>query len=70
MKIAEVGCGYVGLATGACLADTGNDVIRVDTLTARAVILDGRNLHSPGAMRAHGFEHCSVGRRPVTPEAA
>ena len=30
MKIAIVGTGYVGLVTGTCLADTGNDVICVD----------------------------------------
>ena len=30
MKIAVVGTGYVGLTTGACLADTGNDVICAD----------------------------------------
>ena len=30
MKIAVVGTGYVGLVTGTCLADTGNQVICVD----------------------------------------
>ncbi|MBK7253653.1 MAG: UDP-glucose/GDP-mannose dehydrogenase family protein [Ignavibacteria bacterium] len=30
MKVAIVGTGYVGLVTGTCLAETGNDVICVD----------------------------------------
>ena len=30
MKIAVVGTGYVGLVTGTCFAETGNDIICVD----------------------------------------
>ena len=30
MKIAVIGTGYVGLVTGTCLADSGNDVTCVD----------------------------------------
>ncbi len=35
MRIAVVGAGYVGLVTGACLADTGNDVTLVDVSSER-----------------------------------
>ena len=31
MKISVIGSGYVGLVTGACLADIGNDVLCLDT---------------------------------------
>ena len=30
MKIAVIGTGYVGLVTGTCLAESGNDVVCVD----------------------------------------
>ena len=30
MKISVIGCGYVGLVTGSCLANLGNDVICMD----------------------------------------
>ena len=35
MKVAVVGTGYVGLVTGTCLAETGNDVICVDIDAAK-----------------------------------
>ncbi len=35
MKIAVIGTGYVGLVTGTCLAETGNDVICVDINAAK-----------------------------------
>ena len=39
MKIAVVGTGYVGLVLGACLAETGNDVICVDNDVAKVRML-------------------------------
>ena len=35
MKISVVGTGYVGLVVGACLAETGNDVVCADVDTAK-----------------------------------
>jgi UDPglucose 6-dehydrogenase len=37
VKIAVIGTGYVGLVTGTCLAESGNDVIGIDK--------DGRKIH-------------------------
>ncbi len=39
MKITVIGTGYVGLVTGACLADSGNDVICVDVDPAKIEML-------------------------------
>jgi UDPglucose 6-dehydrogenase len=39
MKIAVVGTGYVGLVAGACLAESGNDVICVDNQLAKVRLL-------------------------------
>jgi UDPglucose 6-dehydrogenase len=50
MKIAVVGSGYVGLVLGACLAETGNDVVCVDKDEAKVRMLrKGRvPIYEPG----------------------
>lgn len=50
MKISIVGCGYVGLVTGACLAEVGNDVMCVDIDAARAsaLALGSIPIYEPG----------------------
>ncbi len=40
MKISVIGTGYVGLVTGACLADSGNDVICMDIDSRKIEQLD------------------------------
>jgi UDPglucose 6-dehydrogenase len=40
MKLTRVGTGYVGLVTGACLANTGNDVIGLDIDQAKIDMLN------------------------------
>ena len=49
-KVAIVGAGYVGLTTGACLADLGNDVIVVDIDQAKVEQLrhHGLPFYEPG----------------------
>ena len=40
MKIAIFGTGYVGLVTGACFAEVGNDVVGIDVLPGRVADLN------------------------------
>jgi len=50
MKIAVVGTGYVGLVTGVCFAETGNDVTCIDIDTQKVKSLqDGKiTIYEPG----------------------
>ncbi len=50
MKIAVVGTGYVGLVTGTCLAESGNDVVCVDKIAAKVEMLRGGKIpiYEPG----------------------
>jgi len=41
MKIAVVGTGYVGLVTGTCLAETGNQVTCVDINEKKIKMMPG-----------------------------
>lgn len=50
MKIAVIGTGYVGLVTGTCLAETGNDVICVDVNEAKVLKMQNGEvpIYEPG----------------------
>ena len=50
MKVAVVGTGYVGLVTGTCFAESGNDVVCVDNNPAKVALLDGGGIpiYEPG----------------------
>jgi UDPglucose 6-dehydrogenase len=50
MKIAVIGTGYVGLVTGTCLAETGNNVICVDIIAEKISKMKNRELpiYEPG----------------------
>jgi UDPglucose 6-dehydrogenase len=39
VKLAVIGCGYVGLVSGSCLAEAGHDVVATDNDTARIATL-------------------------------
>ena len=38
MKVTVFGSGYVGLVTGACLAEVGNEVVCIDIDQKRSII--------------------------------
>ncbi|MEO8302648.1 MAG: UDP-glucose/GDP-mannose dehydrogenase family protein [Betaproteobacteria bacterium] len=50
MKITMIGTGYVGLVTGTCLAEVGNDVLCLDVDARKIAILNegGVPIHEPG----------------------
>jgi len=52
MKVTVVGTGYVGLVSGACLADLGNEVLCLDVDPEKIRILEegGLPIHEPGLL--------------------
>jgi UDPglucose 6-dehydrogenase len=71
MKITVIGTGYVGLVTGACLAEMGNDVLcldvdqrKIDTLNA-----GGIPIHEPGLDKVV-HRNAAAGRLAFTTDVA
>jgi len=52
MKITMVGTGYVGLVTGTCLAESGNEVVCVDKDERKLATLEsgGLPIYEPGLL--------------------
>jgi UDPglucose 6-dehydrogenase len=52
VKIAIIGTGYVGLVTGTCLAESGNDVVGIDKDTRKMELLEAGRLpiYEPGLL--------------------
>ncbi|HEY3517010.1 MAG TPA: UDP-glucose/GDP-mannose dehydrogenase family protein [Gammaproteobacteria bacterium] len=71
MRVTIFGSGYVGLVTGACLADAGNHVLSVDIDEAKvAALRDGRiPIYEPG-LEAIIKKARSAGRLDYTTDAA
>ena len=71
MKITMIGSGYVGLVTGACFADTGNEVLCLDLDTRKIGMLnEGRiPIYEPG-LEAIIRRNVSAGRLRFTADPA
>jgi UDPglucose 6-dehydrogenase len=71
MKVTIFGSGYVGLVTGACLAEVGNHVVCVDVDAAKVARLNAGEvpIHEPG-LEALIARNREAGRMEFTTDAA
>jgi UDPglucose 6-dehydrogenase len=71
MKVTIIGSGYVGLVTGACLADMGNHVVCLDLDAKKVALLQsgGVPIHEPG-LEALIKSNVAAGRLSFTADAA
>ena len=70
MKVTVFGSGYVGLVTGACLAEVGNHVMCVDVDPAKINLLNngGVPIYEPGLSEMVTRNH-QAGRLKFTTDA-
>ncbi|QJR11552.1 UDP-glucose 6-dehydrogenase [Usitatibacter rugosus] len=70
MKVTLIGTGYVGLVTGACLADVGNDVLCFDVDARKIAMLEGGEIpiYEPG-LREIVRANAAAGRLTFTTDA-
>ena len=70
MKVTIYGAGYVGLVTGACLSDVGNDVLCVDVNEDRVAALNRGEIpiYEPGLSKII-TKNCKTGRLRFTTDA-
>ncbi len=71
MKIAVIGTGYVGLVTGTCFADSGNDITCVDIDAEKGAALNEGKvpIYEPGLEEMVQYNH-SAGRLKFTTDLA
>jgi UDPglucose 6-dehydrogenase len=71
MRLSVIGCGYVGLVTGACLAEAGHEVVATDNDLNRISTLNAGRLpiHEPGLDRLMERGR-AAGRLRFTPDCA
>ncbi len=67
MKITMIGTGYVGLVTGTCFAEVGNDVLCLDVDARKIAVLNsgGVPIHEPG-LEAMVHRNVAAGRLRFT----
>jgi UDPglucose 6-dehydrogenase len=71
VKLTVIGTGYVGLVTGTCLAEVGNDVLCLDLDAAKIALLNGGGIpiHEPG-LEDMVRRNVAAGRLTFTTDAA
>ena len=71
MRITVIGSGYVGLVTGACLAEQGNNVLCLDKDTEKTAVLNsgGVPIYEPG-LKELIDRNRAAGRLAFTTDAA
>ena len=74
MKIAVIGTGYVGLVTGTCLAESGNEVVGIDKDAGKIATLDEGKLpiYEPGLLElvaAQSPRATAAASPPICPRA-
>jgi UDPglucose 6-dehydrogenase len=71
VRLAVIGCGYVGLVTGSCLAEAGHEVIATDNDPVRMEVLGSGRLpiYEPDLDRVVESA-CAAGRLRFTPDCA
>ena len=71
MKVTMIGAGYVGLVTGACFAEVGNDVLCLDVDSAKIDLLEqgGVPIFEPGLKEMIGRNR-TAGRLQFTSDVA
>jgi len=63
VNICMIGAGYVGLVTGTCLAESGNEVICVDNDVRKVSLLKRGKIYiyepGQGGKKFHDYLYCS-----------